>query len=46
MLHVLYIIIDISCPRKSIKIGERHATCYGSLHLWCKEEVRDFSPLV
>ena len=34
MLHVLYIIINISCPRKRIKIGECHATSYGSLCLY------------
>ena len=31
MLHVLYIIINISCPWKRIKIGECHATSYGSV---------------
>ena len=30
MLHVLYIIIFISCPTKRNKIGEGHATSYGS----------------
>ena len=39
MLHVLYIIINISCPRKRIKIGECHATSYGSLKFWCKLEI-------
>ena len=36
MLHVLYIIINISCPGKRIKMGECHATSYRSLRLWCK----------
>ena len=35
-LHVLYIIINISCPRKRIKNQECHATSYGSLRLSCK----------
>ena len=44
MFHVLYIIINISRPRKRIKNGECHATSYGSLRLWCKKEVRKFPP--
>ena len=28
------------------KIGECHATSYGSLRLWCKQEVREVSPFV
>ena len=36
MLHVLFIIISISCPRERIKIGGCHATFYGSLRLCCK----------
>ena len=35
-LHVLYMIINISCLGRESKIGICHATSYGSLRLWCK----------
>ena len=46
MLHVLYIIINSSGLGRESKIREYHATSYGSLCLWCKQEVREFSPFV
>ena len=46
MLRVLYIIIIFLVLGKESKIGECHETSYGSLRLWCKKKVREFSPFV
>ena len=46
MLHFLYIIIKFLVLGRESKTGECNATSYGSLRLWCKYEVREFSPFV